>query len=268
MANLLSLGKSEYLGRTTNLRSADGVIFSQVSAERPEIGHDVAHFHENPIITFALEGESVERSDRTTELRSPGDIRFQRSGELHQVDVKNFPSRLISFEFERHFFVNNSLSELAIDVAVKKDPRSRQKFLRIYKEFLNDDDLTASSTVLLLLDLFAGPNSDRGRSRPKWVAEIRELLNDRWNEPLSLTEMSAELRMHPVTISKYFNQYFGDTLGDYIRRIRIEASIALIKKTNLSLTEIALHCGFSDQSHFTRTFKSFTGFLPKVYRKL
>ncbi|MEW6737177.1 MAG: helix-turn-helix domain-containing protein [Acidobacteriota bacterium] len=42
----------------------------------------------------------------------------------------------------------------------------------------------------------------------------------------------------------------------------------MIKNSQMSLTEIALHCGFADQSHFTRNFKEITGFLPKEFRKI
>lgn len=66
---ILSLGKSQYLGATTDLRFADGVVFSAVSSFAPEIGHDAPHFHENTIVSFILEGDSFEKTNRETKLQ-------------------------------------------------------------------------------------------------------------------------------------------------------------------------------------------------------
>jgi AraC family transcriptional regulator len=55
-------------------------------------------------------------------------------------------------------------------------------------------------------------------------------------------------------------------LGEYLRKLKVQKSIALIKNSELPLTEIAYLCGFSDQSHFTKVFKETLGFLPKEFR--
>ncbi|WP_407933708.1 helix-turn-helix domain-containing protein [Aquimarina algiphila] len=50
--------------------------------------------------------------------------------------------------------------------------------------------------------------------------------------------------------------------------MKIDRSLDLLKSKQHSLTEIAYICGFSDQSHFTRVFKSISGYLPKEYTKV
>ena len=79
--------------------------------------------------------------------------------------------------------------------------------------------------------------------------------------------MSAIFKLHPVTLSRQFHNYFSCTLGEYIRKLKIAKAITLIKSTKNPLTEIAYQCGF-DQSHFIRSFKQLTGFLPMSFRKL
>jgi AraC-like DNA-binding protein len=54
---------------------------------------------------------------------------------------------------------------------------------------------------------------------------------------------------------------------EYIRKKRIEKAIELMSDRSISLTEIAYLTGFSDQSHFTRIFKKFTGSNPSEYRR-
>lgn len=67
--------------------------------------------------------------------------------------------------------------------------------------------------------------------------------------------------------TRIFNIEF-ERLGEYIRRIKTEQALTLIRANQHSLTEIAYLCGFTDQAHFTRTFRHITGLLPKEYRGL
>jgi AraC family transcriptional regulator len=103
---------------------------------------------------------------------------------------------------------------------------------------------------------------------PVWIKSIKEILHDRWNESISLQELAHSLGLHPVTVSKHFPRYFNCTLGEYMRKIKIEKAIAQISKDEFSLTQVAHNCGFFDQSHFIRAFKQATGFLPGAYKKL
>lgn len=268
MSKILSLGKTQYLGETTDLRFADGIVFSTVSAAALVEGYDAAHFHENPIVSFILEGDSFERINRETNRRSAGDIRFYCAGDLHQVDIKNFPSRNINFELESDFLTQNELSEERINFSVRRNPFAKHLFLKIYKELLKNDDFSISSMQILLFDLLAESETKFVKNKPRWINLLDELLNDRWNEQLSLPDLSSAVNVHPVTISKYFTKYFACTYGEYMRRLRINKSLQMIKNSHLSLTEIAFFCGFSDHSHFTRNFKDVTGFLPKDFKKL
>lgn len=155
MTKPFSMSRAQYLGSTIDLRFADGIVFSAVSSFSPEIGHDAAHFHENPIVSFILEGESFERINRETNRRFAGDIRFYGAGDLHQVSINKFPSRNINFELEIEFLRRNRLSEKTINRAVNKNPHAKLLFLRVYSEFLSNDDLTDCSMQILLLSLFA-----------------------------------------------------------------------------------------------------------------
>jgi AraC family transcriptional regulator len=268
VTDLLSLKKGQYLGNITRIRYADGIIASAATADPSEMSNAALHYHDNPIISFILEGDSIERIGHHTGQRSAGDIRFYHAGDLHQVMIKRFPSRNINFELENHFFTQYEISEDAIGLAIAKNLHAKHLILRMYKESLIDDFFTESSIQILLLGMLEDKGKSGTRKKPNWVAALYELLNDRWNEPITLQDLSSALKVHPVTISKYFTKYFSCTLGEYMRKLRINKGISLIKNSKLSLTEIASQCGFADQSHFTRNFKELTGFLPKEFKKL
>ncbi|WP_343674740.1 chromate resistance protein ChrB domain-containing protein [Chitinophaga sp.] len=105
---------------------------------------------------------------------------------------------------------------------------------------------------------------------PKWAKELKEIIQDQidTNLNLSLKGLSATLEVHPAYLSREFSKYFDDlSFGDYIRKLRIDKAIQLLTNTDHSLTEVAYLTGFSDQSHFARIFKKFTGKNPSAYRK-
>jgi AraC-like DNA-binding protein len=66
-------------------------------------------------------------------------------------------------------------------------------------------------------------------------------------------------------LQKLFLQYTGLTPKLYSKINRFQNSLKLVTKKDTSLTSIAYDCGYFDQSHFIREFKSFTGFTPSGY---
>jgi len=139
--------------------------------------------------------------------------------------------------------------------------------LKMQKELLYQDQYDYLHLQTLLLELVSYQKQKVNTYQPMWAKQLNQLLHDNWNETISLQEMAKQVGAHPVTISKNFRKYFNYNLGEYRRKLKIEKSIDLIKNTSLSLSEIAFHCGFTDQSHFIRNFKQLTGFLPKDYRR-
>ncbi|NII25926.1 helix-turn-helix transcriptional regulator [Pseudoflavitalea sp. X16] len=66
-------------------------------------------------------------------------------------------------------------------------------------------------------------------------------------------------------MQKLFLQYTGLTPKLYSKINRFQNSLRLVTRKDASLTSIAYDCGYFDQSHFIREFKSFTGFTPSNY---
>jgi hypothetical protein len=104
---------------------------------------------------------------------------------------------------------------------------------------------------------------------PGWVKELKNIIQDQIDTQFTvdLKKISDELALNPSYLSREFSKYFDDlNFGDYIRKKRIEKAISLMQETDYSLTEIAYLTGFSDQSHFSRTFKLITGKNPLSYK--
>lgn len=248
-------------------RYFDGLTAGTTSY-RKGIIKDNIHFHDNPTICFMLQGGGMEKRNRHSYERGASDVRFYHATEPHQSIIKVFPSKCVNLELEEDFLKRFEISETLINLAVTKNLDIRFLMLKIHSELLVNDSFTNSSVKMLFLSMLDQTKETTKRKTPNWISKLDELLNDNWSETPSLEDLAANLNVHPVTISKHFTRYFSCTLGEYMRKVKINKSIYLVKNTQLSLTEIAFICGFFDQSHFTRNFKKLTGFLPKEFRQL
>ena len=61
-------------------------------------------------------------------------------------------------------------------------------------------------------------------------------------------------------------EHYRTTVGEYVRRLRLDWATRQLSETEVSITEIALAAGFYDQSHFSHLFKQHTGFTPAEFR--
>jgi AraC family transcriptional regulator len=127
--------------------------------------------------------------------------------------------------------------------------------------------LTVEELLLeILAELRRTPESyERATRPPSWLWQAREILHEMCAEPPSLTQLAATVGVHPVYLARTFQRYFHETVGDCIRRRRLELACRQIAASHQTLTQIALEAGFADQGHFTRTFKKQLGFTPSEY---
>jgi AraC-like DNA-binding protein len=108
------------------------------------------------------------------------------------------------------------------------------------------------------------------KKAPQWVADLKNIIQDQIDTQFvfDLKKISGELEINPSYLSREFSKYFDNlSFGDYIRKLRIKKAKQLIEISGYTFTEIAYLTGFSDQSHFTRVFRNFTGENPSVYKK-
>lgn len=268
MDGILSLGKGHYLGKIVDKYETDGIGLN-VTTYSNDHSTSQMHCHENLHISFVLDGGSSEKRVGKEVERLPGNIEFYHSGENHQTIQKLFPSKNINLEVDALFLRKYSLSEASICKAITQNPEGKFLLLKMYWEMVASDQGTSTAISMLFLDLITRSESRNSyQSTPAWVKKVRELINDRWNEKLTLQDLALTAGINPITVSKNFRKYFGCTFGEYVRNVKVEKSLPCLRTPSASLTETAYFCNFADQSHFTRTFKTLTGFLPKQYHKL
>ena len=85
------------------------------------------------------------------------------------------------------------------------------------------------------------------------------------DQPLNLERVAREAGFSPFHFHRVFQSVIGETLNEFVRRQRLERAMFLMSHDKeRSLTEIALDCGFSSSSNFSRTFKQRYGVPPSA----
>jgi len=93
-----------------------------------------------------------------------------------------------------------------------------------------------------------------------------ELMIRNLGRNVSLAELAASVSLSPSQFSRVFQNRFGTTPHQYLRRLRMDAASDLLTTTDLTLTEIAHRCGYYDQSHMSNEFRSIKHMPPGAYR--
>jgi len=103
---------------------------------------------------------------------------------------------------------------------------------------------------------------------PHWLQQAEALIRGRYAEHLALADIAGAVGIHPVHLARRFRKLYKCSIGEYVRQLRIEFAMEQMSKTNRSLSDLALATGFSDQSHFSRTFRKLTGLTPRQFREI
>lgn len=254
---------------TTELRNLSGFSFLVVEyADQEEM---TWHSHEYAHLVFSLNGTITQSCRKQTLLLNPCSLVFLPQGEPHAVRFQEGVRTL-------HIEVAPQWQERVQHVSACLDQPAHYKSglpvwlaMRAYRELQQRDNLTSLMLEGLMLELVATMSrhlDDNGQSqRPVWLKQARDLLHDRCLESLSVDEIAAAVGVHPSHLMQSFRQHYHCTIGDYIRRLRVEYATHLLSASVLPVSQIAYASGFADQSHFCRTFKRFTGLTPTQFQK-
>jgi AraC family transcriptional regulator len=107
---------------------------------------------------------------------------------------------------------------------------------------------------------------DSGFGLPRWLGRARDLIHGMYRERLSLCFIAEHVGVHPAHLAKTFRKHYRCSVGEYLRRVRVETAIHLLANSESSLVEVGCSVGFYDQSHFTHAFKKHTGVTPAHFR--
>lgn len=219
--------------------------------------------------TFSLDGSRG--------LLRPGQIALLYPGEAHQY-------RSAGGDWTVHFlgFDGSLCRELLVTLGMTRsglyslsDPDRFLRHLDTLEGLMRErrpDCLSECSKALyaLLLDLSGDitrlPDS-RFTQSTGLGREMMLYLEDHYAEDISLDDLGAQFRRTPEYLCSVFKESTGETVMQYLRRIRIHhAQVLLLTAPDIRLREVAEACGFHSLSYFCKVFRESTGVTPQSFR--
>jgi AraC family transcriptional regulator len=115
--------------------------------------------------------------------------------------------------------------------------------------------------------LQANNRPQRGGLAPWQERRAKELMSACLDGSLALRRIAEECELSASHFARAFCRSTGLPPHRWLQARRIELAKDLLRNSRLTLTEVALQCGFADQSHFTRVFSRQTGVAPNAWRR-
>ncbi|MEV6568689.1 helix-turn-helix transcriptional regulator [Streptomyces kronopolitis] len=180
------------------------------------------------------------------------------------VTPDGFQKRVIYLDSTQ---LEDSLIGLAVDSPVLEDPVLRQRIHLLHRSLEQaGDELEAESRLAMvserLRDHLQGRVESRSPIRNSTIAfRLRDLLDARFVEGISLQDASETLHVHPAHLVRVFSREFGMGPHQYLTSRRVDLARKLLLD-GMSPRLVAGATGFYDQSHFNRHFKRTLGTSP------
>jgi len=265
----MKLPPGKLYGRNLKARQIAGLRLAEVvyptDYQTPEHSHDLPQLClvRKGIFAEVYDGKNREVSPLSLITRPAGESHAQRfhESEVHCLIVEVEPGWLERIR-EHHVSLDHPAAfhgGLSVWLAT-----------RLYQEFQLADEASSVAieglTLEVMAELSRHPVKTSGRKPPKWLMQTRELLHAHFYESLTLDGIASSVGTHPVHLARMFRRYHNCTIGEYVRKLRIEFACREMSTADCELALIASRAGFYDQSHFSRTFKRMMGITTRQYR--
>ncbi len=228
------------------------------------------HAHESPIFYLVREGSFTQTYGRKTREGKASSLLYLRADETHADKFHRAGAQTFVIELPTNWGARNINHHQLNDSASYDGGIPAWLAKRIYHEYEDPDELSPLAIEALVLELIVETSRARLESSDiapqRWLTQAEELIRARFAERLSLNDVAKAVDVHPVHLARAFRQHFRCSVGEYVRRLRVQSAREAILTTEAPLTEIAMAMGFYDQGHFTKTFKRLTGLTPSALR--
>lgn len=258
------------VGLILSRRDINGLVLSE-EVFTPGAGLPF-HTHESASLCIALQGSCTELFRNENHRHIVSGFHFLVPDNLHSLKVHDEGLRCLTVDISAELMESAREYSLVLDSSVHAHGGVAAGLLmKLYREFRQADAASSIAIVGLTFETLA--EVSRRQLKPernkqqRWLNQAREFLQAHFNEPVSLLMVAQAVGVHPVHVAREFRRNYNCTVGEYLRKLRIEHACRQLSEQEFSLSQISIGAGFSDQSHFGRTFKRLVGMTPAEYRQ-
>lgn len=261
------LNHGQYYGAVQH-RVAVGDVLMTETRYAPRISLPT-HAHRTAYFCFVRRGYYHEKYGSRIRECEPLTVAFHPPEETHSERMADEEVRSLNIEVSNRWLqhVQESAPRLREPIDIVGGAPAWIG-MRLYDELKTPDRATPLAVEGLLLEAAAALTrwADQNAQMPTWLRRTRDQLKVQFRTPPTLAELGRDAGVHPIYLTSAFRKWFGCSMGEFVRSCRVEHAATLLRQRELSLADVALKSGFSDQSHLTRLFRRATGMTPAKYR--
>lgn len=250
------------------------------------------HFHEDYEIFYLMQGERKYFINDTIYKISEGNLVLVDVNEIHKTSdfsdqcheriVVNFTPAFLE-EFSQNVNVLNlyscfNLENRVLPLSFKYKNNIENVLNRLLEVDKSQNDKKDFHSKILLCELLILINNfvddfklkDYNSMQPinPKVSQIIKYINENYDQAISLSSVAKEFYLSPFYLSKLFKQTTNFTFVEYLNSVKIRNATKLLQNKKYKIIDIAEKVGFTNNTHFTRVFKTVMGMSPMKYRKL
>jgi AraC family transcriptional regulator len=257
-----------FFGNTVRTRSlGDFVLTERAYPARYETP---AHVHDRRLFCVVLDGSYEEVNSGRTHECTPSTMLFHAAHEEHLERFGGAGGRSLIVEIEPAWY--KKVEEVApggVRTSACEGGALRHSGAKLYREFASEDEASPLIIEGLMLEMageFLRLRQPSGNRPPRWLGDVRDYIHANFSRRLTLDLIGRAAGAHPVHVAQTFRRFHECTIGEYLRRLRVDFACRELAGSEKAMSQIALAAGFSDQSHFNRSFKREVGVSPSQYR--
>lgn len=254
------------------------------------------HWHNYLEIAFVKQGKGIYYVENRTYEMNVGDIVVINNIEPHYMEVLPpvnmvmpvlmFEPQLVlssenefDYQYMEPFFERSSNFNNRIDSKSEIGKKIFVLLTEIEDEYVNRTvgyKLMIKAKLLHIITYLIRHYQNTTKSSESIISKNKRLdklekvfgyINKNYSQKIELNVLAELAYMSPNYFSAFFKQSTGFSPIEYLNKIRIAKSIELLRKTDCSIAQIALDCGFNNLSNYNKIFKHFTETTPSQIRK-
>lgn len=244
------------------------------------------HWHTHYEIIRVISGTLHLTIDDSNHEYKQGDVVFITDGMLHGGTPQNCIYECIVFDLHMLLKENNVCSKILYDIlnhniAIPVYLSSRSEaILPIIRnlslslssrkkgfEFFVLSYLYQLVGIILEEHLYEDAKKSISTERLNSIKDVLTYISDNYYSNISLEQLAKIAGMNPKYFCRYFRSVTERTPIDYLNYFRIESACEMLSSKDISIKEVAISCGFNDESYFIKTFYKYKNITPKQFVK-
>jgi two-component system response regulator YesN len=213
-----------------------------------------------PAVFHSLSQRVMDAMERT----STADTIMQLQVFFDEIQKLGSPQTIL--KWIKHLIVNMYSVWIDVDDGENTTLNSLETILRMTESFKNIVQLK-SFIHELALKIIEHIRKTREKIDRQPIDKAKAWIQEHLEKNITITMIAEHVYMNPTYFCQYFKSQTGETVLDFITRMRINKAKELLKNPHLKLQDISVQVGYQDPKYFSRLFKQHIGLLPSKYRE-